>query len=79
MAEAKRILSGLSESDIKIFKEIKSSEKTKQTEKSKEEFRPRFEEIKSLVQQGNMAEAKRILSTLTEEQLRIFKLLKENS
>jgi len=78
-AEAKKVLKGLSKEDIESFKKVKASEQAKKTKRSKLEMQPVFDEIKSLVQQGRTAEAKQILRGMNEEELRIFKLLKENS
>jgi hypothetical protein len=79
IAEAKNVLKGMSKDDIESFKKVKASEQAKKTKRSKLEMQPVFDEVKSLVQQGKTAEAKRILSTMNEEELRIFKLLKESS
>lgn len=77
--EAKELLSSLSEEDIKAFKKVKSSIQSKKTKQSKLEMRPTFDKIKELVAQGKKSEAREILSKMSDEELRIFKLLKESS
>lgn len=75
--EAKQALDSLSDEDYAIYKKMKTAEKTKNTNDTKERIYPTFKKIRELVKGGNEAEAKRILDGLTDDEYHAYKLLKE--
>jgi hypothetical protein len=75
--EAKQALDSLSDEDYALYKKMKTAEKTKNTNDTKERIYPTFKKIRQLVDDGHEAEAKEILDSLTDEEYHAYKLLKE--
>ena len=73
--EAKAMVDKLSDEEWETYKNMLSADRTKETKTLKEEFYPKFLEIQKL-KKTNWEEGKRIVDSLTDEEWRIYKLLK---
>jgi len=76
-SEARKIVDNLSDEDYKAYKKVKSSVTSKQTKTAKEQFRPKFDEIQKLITEGKNDEARKEVDSLTDEEYKLYKLLKE--
>ena len=74
-SKADEMVERLSDEEWEIYKELRGTTKTKTTNKLKEEFYPTFLRIQE-VKEKNQEEADKIVNDLSEEEWRIYGLLK---
>ena len=74
--QAQKLVNDLSEEDYKIYKDIKSNEKRKETEKEVEKMLPRAKKILQLKMEGKLDEATKQVEAMTDEEYRLYKLAK---
>ena len=75
--EAKAKLSLLTDQEYEVYKDIKASDKRKKTNARKALVYPKYKQIQDLASQGKMEEAKVLLSSLTDEEYKAYKYLKD--
>lgn len=75
--KAQEIVNGLSDEEYTAYKKIKTSEKTKLTNKKEVDMFPLYQEIQSLLEVGNIEEATKMVDDMTDEEYRIYKILKD--
>ena len=75
--EAQQIVNGLPDNEWEIYKNVKASSKRSTTNQSKVDLYPLYQKVQELKQSGNLDEAKQIVNGLTNEEYRIYKLLKD--
>lgn len=76
-SEAQVILDKLTDAEYKIYKRIKTSQKTADTKAAQEKLFPLYTDIQEMIAEGREDEAQAILDGMTDEEYRIYKLLKE--
>lgn len=59
-----------------VYKNIKTSEKTKLTSQKQVNIFPTFQKVQNLMKQGRIEEANNITHSMSPEDFRIYKLLK---
>jgi hypothetical protein len=74
--EAQSIVDGLSDIDYDQYKTYKTAQKRNQTIQNKENVEPIFEKVQQLLKEGKQEEAQSIVDSLTDEQYKAYKLLK---
>ena len=74
--EAQKIVDSLSDQDYEVYKSIKQAEQAKKTDKAKVELYPTYLEIQKLIDQGKIEDAQAIVDSMSNEDYRIYKLLK---
>jgi enhancing lycopene biosynthesis protein 2 len=77
MDEALTIAQSLSEAEAEVYKSIKSAEKAKQTQELKKKVTPIYNKIQKLKANGQIDEALVIAQSLSEDEIRVYKLIKE--
>lgn len=75
--EALALANTLTEAEAEVYKSIKSAEKSKQTQALKVKVTPIYNKIQKLKANGQADEALALAQTLTEEEARVYKLIKE--
>lgn len=75
--EAKKLVKGLSDEEYEIYKKIRASERAKSTKAAEAEMYSFVEEIQEL-KEIDLAEAKRRVKALSDEEYRIYQLAKKN-
>ncbi len=76
-ASAEKLVDSLSDEDYEVYKDIKQAERTKATNKLKLKVFPIYEEVQELKADGNLEEAQAIVDSLSDDEYRVYKLLKE--
>jgi len=77
MDEAKAIVDSLSDKDYETYKTFKQIEKTKDTTKKMNEMVPTYKKVQDLVKSGKTDEAKAIVEAFSDEEYRVYQLLKK--
>ncbi len=75
--EAKAIVDNLSDKDYETYKTFKQIEKTKDTTKKMNEMVPTYKKVQDLVKSGKTDEAKAIVEAFSDEEYRVYQLLKK--
>ena len=75
--EAQKIVDALPDEDYEVYKDIKQAEKTKATNKLKLSVYPIYQKAQELKADGKQDEANELVDSLTEEEYRVYKLIKE--
>lgn len=75
--EAIEITDALSPEDYNLYKDIKTAEKSKATQQAEREMYPTAKRVKELVDAGRIDEATEITTNMTEEEYRIYQLVKK--
>jgi hypothetical protein len=76
--EAKAILEAMSPEDRAVYKKLKTTDKRSQTMKAEATVYDTVQQVHDLVKAGKTEEAKQILSVLTPEELKAYRLAKKN-
>lgn len=74
--EAQRIVDSLSDEDYDTYKSIKQAEQSKRTDQAKITLYPTYLEVQQLLSQGKEEDAQAIIDSMSNEDYRIYKLLK---
>lgn len=74
--EAQNKLDDLSDSDYKLYKEMRKSDKANATKNIKTDFYTTFKHIRDLVDQGKKEEAQTILDSLSDDEYKAYQSLK---
>lgn len=74
--EAQAIVDGLSEEDYALFKTMRSTDKRSATMAGEARMYSVYQQIKKLVKEGKREDAQTILDNLSEEDYRLYKLVK---
>jgi hypothetical protein len=75
-AEARKIVDGLTDEEYATYKKIKASQKSKATIAAEEQMLPQYLEIQEMIANDEEDEAKAIVNNMSDEEYRIYKLLK---
>lgn len=75
--EADQLVNDLSDADYEIYKKIKSSAKTTDTNQNKSKLYQDFLHIQDLKTQGNEAEAQRLVDQMSDDDYHAYTLLKK--
>ena len=75
--EAQAIVDNLSDVDYEIYKDIRTSEKRKNTIKAEQDMFKTVLKVKELSENGNIEEAQKIIDDMTDEEYRIYQLTKK--
>jgi hypothetical protein len=73
---AKKKLNELTDSEYEIYKKLKTSDKTKQTNQNKQSMLDRYLEIQNLINTDRKPEAQAKVNAMTDEEYAAYKLLK---
>jgi len=76
LGEAQQIVEKLSDYDYEVYKDIKSTDKTKQTQDTKESVLSIYLKVKELKKNGKLSEARKIVESLTDKEYQAYKLIK---
>jgi len=76
-AEAQALVEQLSDEDYAIYKRIRTAEKAKATREGEERIYPLYKQVQQLKEAGRMDEAQAIVDGLSDEDYRLYKLLKD--
>ena len=77
--QAQQLLDNLSDSDYALYKSLSTSAKTASTTKAEAQFMPTYQQIRSLVQSGQTAQAQQMLDGLSAEDYKIYQLLNKKN
>lgn len=77
MIEATNITNKMSKEDYAVYKQIKATDKRRQTTDNETRMYPIFLQVRSLVEQGRMNEAKVITQAMSPEDYKAYTLLKK--
>jgi hypothetical protein len=75
--EAKNIVDALSEDEWKIYKQIKSTDTRETTLQTKKDVLPTYRQVQKLKEQGKTDEAKAIVDSLSAEEWKAYKLIRD--
>lgn len=76
-AEAQQLIDNLSDEDYEIYKSIRTSEKTKATNRLKDEVFPIFKRAQELKAEGKMEDAQALVDELSDEEYKVYLSLKK--
>lgn len=76
--QAQAIVDGLSDAEYEVYKSIKTAEKAQKTLDEKKRLTPLYLEVQKLANQGKTDEAQAKVDTLTDEEYRIYGLIKDS-
>jgi hypothetical protein len=77
--EAKSLVEKLSDAEYEVYKDIKAAEQTKKTTSEKSRLMPVYIEVQKLKSQGRTEEAQAKVNALTDEEYRVYKLIKDSN
>lgn len=75
--EAQTIVDGLSDEEYKLYKELKSADKTRKTKAGEAAMFDTVLKVKGLIESGKTEEAQAIVNSLSDEEYRLYRLAKE--
>lgn len=75
--DAEAIVKGLTDAEYEEYKTVKANEKRKVTNELKREIMPVYKEVQKLKAQGKEDEALSLVKTLSDDEYRAYKLIKE--
>jgi soluble cytochrome b562 len=74
--EAKKIVNDLPEKDYALYKKFKAKDKAIATDELKIKLAPVYDKVKELKEAGKIDEAKSIVDNMSDEEYRVYKLIK---
>lgn len=75
--EARKITHGLSKKDYELYKKFKQKDKRIKRDEAKAKIEPIYQEVKKLLKEGKMEEARKITHNLTPEEYIIYQQIKD--
>jgi hypothetical protein len=78
-AEAQTLLDSLTDDEYAIYKDLRTADKSAQTKKAKKMVFGKYKQIQSLLASGDTDKAQEILNSLTDQEYKAYKLLKDNN
>ena len=75
--EAQQLVDNLSDEDYEIYKSIRTSEKTKTTNRLKDEIFPIYKRAQELKAEGKLEDAKALIDELSDEEYEVYQSLKK--